>query len=171
MLDADRATTRAAAAVRSAEGLVQVDVHHVEAQVARSRDAHDGVKIRAVAIHQATGFVDDLGYFQQIFVEQAERIGVGQHQTGCIRPGHFAQVVEVYVAASVALDRDHLEATHGRRRRVRTVGSVRHQDFSAPGVALAPGGKARIVCTPTSSPCAPAAGCSVTASKPAISAR
>ena len=55
--NADRAGTGPAAAVRRAKGLVQVEVHHVEAQLGRLRDAHDGVQVGAIAVDQSTGLV------------------------------------------------------------------------------------------------------------------
>ena len=48
----DRARTRAAAAVRGREGLVEVDVHRVDAEVARANLADDRVEIGAVAIDE-----------------------------------------------------------------------------------------------------------------------
>ena len=48
----DRAGAGAAAAVRAAEGLVRVEVHHVGAEIAGPRDAEDGVHVRAVEVDQ-----------------------------------------------------------------------------------------------------------------------
>src|SRR3546814_1881042 len=45
-----RAGAGSAAAMRSGEGLVEVDVHRVDAEVARADAADDGVEVRAVAI-------------------------------------------------------------------------------------------------------------------------
>src|SRR3712207_7949682 len=45
-----RPRTGAAAAMRRREGLVQVDVHGVDAEIARPHLADDGVEVRAVAI-------------------------------------------------------------------------------------------------------------------------
>ena len=49
-LDADRPRARPAAAVRRREGLVQVEVADVEAEVARARDAEDRVEVGAVHV-------------------------------------------------------------------------------------------------------------------------
>ena len=57
----DRARAGAAAAVRAAERLVRVEVHHVGAEIAGPGDAEDGVHVRAVEIDQAAGVVDQLG--------------------------------------------------------------------------------------------------------------
>src|SRR3712207_8870547 len=45
-----RAGARAATAMRRRESLVQVDVHGIDAEIARLRLADDGVEVRAVAI-------------------------------------------------------------------------------------------------------------------------
>ena len=50
-----------AAAVRRAEGLVQVVMHHVEAQFAGFDHAEHRIHIRAVHVHQPAAVVNDLG--------------------------------------------------------------------------------------------------------------
>src|SRR2546423_1772512 len=45
-----RACARAAAAMRRGEGLVQIDVHGVDAEIPRLHAADNGVEIRAVAV-------------------------------------------------------------------------------------------------------------------------
>ena len=69
--DAHRTRARSAAAVRGGEGLVQVEVHHVEAQVARADDAQQGVQVRAVAVHQAAAAVHQLDHLLDMLIEQA----------------------------------------------------------------------------------------------------
>ena len=50
--DGDRAGAGAAGAVRAGEGLVDVVVHHVDAEVARPGDAEDGVHVGAVEVDE-----------------------------------------------------------------------------------------------------------------------
>ncbi len=80
--DGDRPRARAAAAVGLGEGLVQVEVDDVEAHVAGAREAHHGVEVGAVVVERRADAVDDLGDLGDVRVEQAERVGVGQHQAG-----------------------------------------------------------------------------------------
>src|SRR5215217_3277417 len=47
-----------AAAMWRGEGLVQVEVHDVDADVAGSRDAEDGVEVRTVVVDQTSRFMD-----------------------------------------------------------------------------------------------------------------
>ena len=57
--DADRPHARAAAAVRDAERLVQVDVADVGADVRRAAEADLRVQVRAVEVHLPAVLVDD----------------------------------------------------------------------------------------------------------------
>jgi murein tripeptide amidase MpaA len=84
---ADRACPRPAAAVWGREGLVQVEVHDVDAEVAGTDDAEDGVEVGAVVVDQPAGIVDDLDDLLDVLVPQAERVRVGDHQRGGRRPG------------------------------------------------------------------------------------
>ena len=53
---------RPAAAMRRREGLVQVDVHGVDAEIARAHAAGDGVEVRAVAIEIGAGRMHRVGH-------------------------------------------------------------------------------------------------------------
>ena len=80
--DGDRAGAGAAAAVRLAEGLVEVDVDDVEAHVARARVAHHRVEVGAVVVERPPRRVDQAGDLGDVLVEEPERVRVGQHQAG-----------------------------------------------------------------------------------------
>ena len=56
-----RAAARAAAAVGGGEGLVEVEVAHVEAHVARPGHPHDGIEVGPVVVDEAPGGVDEGG--------------------------------------------------------------------------------------------------------------
>ena len=75
----DRARAGAAAAMRGRERLVQVDVHGVDAEVARTRLADDGVEIRAVAIEIGARLVNGVGDADDLALEQSASVGIGQH--------------------------------------------------------------------------------------------
>ena len=77
---ADRADARAATAVRDAEGLVQVDVRDVGAELARPGDADERVEVRTVEVHLAAVLVDAGADVADAFLEHAVRRGVGDHQ-------------------------------------------------------------------------------------------
>ncbi len=134
----DRHRTRAgtAAAVRSGEGLVQVHVHHVEAHVAGSGLAENGVEVGAVVVEQAAGRMDDGGDFGDVPLEHAQRRGIGQHQPGGLRPDRLAQGGEVHVAVGVGGDFPDREAAHDGGGGIGAVGGVGDQHFTAGVVAV-----------------------------------
>ena len=114
---------------------MQVHVDDVKAQVAGANDAHDGVQVGAVAVDQAAAVVDDLAHLAHVLVEQAQRVGVGQHDADGGVVGHGAQGGQIDVAACVRLDFDDLIAAHGRRGRVGAVRRVGDDDLVALRVA------------------------------------
>ena len=81
-LHADRPDARSAAAMRDAEGLVQVHVADVGADVAGTRQAHQRVQVGAVEIDLAAMAVDDRADIANAFLEHAVRRGIGDHQRG-----------------------------------------------------------------------------------------
>jgi hypothetical protein len=123
-LDRARADTRAAAAVRDAEGLVQVEVRHVRAPLTGLGHADQGVHVGAVGVHLAAVGVDDLADLDHVLLEHAVRGRVGDHQRGqalAVLLGGAPDVLHVNVAVAVALGHHHLHAAHLRRGRVGAV--------------------------------------------------
>jgi hypothetical protein len=105
----------AAAAVRDAEGLVQVQVAHVAAKLAGRGHAHQGVHVGAVHIHAAAMAVHQLAQLLDLRLEHAVRAGVGDHhagQVGAVLLALGLQVGHVHVAVGVALGHHHLHAHH-----------------------------------------------------------
>src|SRR3546814_5808429 len=68
----DGTRPRATAAVRGREGLVQVDVHRIDAEVAGAHAANDRVEVRAVAIDIAAHGMDRVRDRLHVALEQAE---------------------------------------------------------------------------------------------------
>ena len=137
---ADRADARPAAAVRDAERLVQVQVRHVGAELARLREADERVEVRAVEVHLAAVLVHDLADLADRVLEHAVRRRVGDHQRAepcsrCSSP--WLEVVEVDVAVVVARDDDDVDAGHDRARRVGAVRRRRDEAHGALEVAAA----------------------------------
>ena len=84
LLHGHRTGARTAAAVRRREGLVQVEVHHVHAEIAGPRDAHQRVHVGAVHVEHGALGVQNLGRLHDVLFEHAERVGVGHHERGHI---------------------------------------------------------------------------------------
>ena len=164
--DADRARARAAAAVRRRERLVQVDVHGVEAHVARARLAEDRVEVRAVAVRVRADRVHRLGDLERSASRTARSV------LGFVSMNAATSVSSAALSASrstspvlVAGDRDGLPAAH----RDADAGFV---PCAVSGMMTFLRASPRAVCaarntiSAVSSPWAPAAGCSVTPGRP-----
>ena len=78
--DADRAHAGTAAAVRNAERLVEVEMAHIGADVARPAQADLRIHVRAVHIHLAAMLMDDLADLLDRGLEHAVRRRIGHHQ-------------------------------------------------------------------------------------------
>ena len=60
--------------MRGGEGLVQVEVHDVDAEVAGPGDAEDGVEVRAVVVDQPARLVDGRDDLLDVLVPQPEGV-------------------------------------------------------------------------------------------------
>ena len=138
LLAAHRAGAGAAAAVGGGEGLVEVQVDHVEAHVAGADHPHDRVEIGPVVVAQAPRVVDDPGDLQDVPVKNPHRVGVGQHQTGGVRPHGAAQGLHIHAAVFAGGDVHHREARHDGGGRIGAVGGVGDDDLG-PGGVVPPG--------------------------------
>ena len=61
---------------------MQIEVHHVDAHVSRPGNAHQGIQVCAIAVHQPAPVVHDLTDLLDVAFEQAQGIRVGDHQRG-----------------------------------------------------------------------------------------
>ena len=81
-LDANRAHAWAAAAMRNAEGFVQVHMRHVRAYLGRLGNANLSVEIRAVHINLAAVVMNNLARLLHTFFVHAVCRRVGDHEGG-----------------------------------------------------------------------------------------
>src|SRR5258708_34633824 len=98
---ADRAHGRGAAAMRNAEGLVQVEMADIGAVIAGPGQADLRIQVGAVEIDLAAMVMDDVADLADMLLEHAMRRGIGDHDRGevvrmLLRLG--AEIVAVYVA-------------------------------------------------------------------------
>ena len=131
----DRTGARAAAAVRRRERLVDVEMHDVEAGLARLEPAEDRVQVGAVHVGQGARLVDRVEQLADARLEQPEGRRVGDHHRGGPRPERRAERVDVDATVGCRRDGDRREAGHRRRRGVRPVARVRDEDLVALGLA------------------------------------
>ncbi|MNE25736.1 hypothetical protein D3C80_1190730 [compost metagenome] len=78
-LDADRPHARTAAAMRNAEGLVQVEVGNVRTDIAGTGKADHGVHVGAVEIDLSTMLVGDLADLANRLLKHAVGRRIGDH--------------------------------------------------------------------------------------------
>ena len=84
---------------------MQVDVHRVDAEVGRPDPADDGVEVGAVAVEEGAGRMDGLGDLDDVALEQAAGVRVGQHDRGDIVAELGLQRVQIDPAGGVRRDR------------------------------------------------------------------
>ena len=128
----------AAATVRDAEGLVQIEVAHVAAEFTGCGHAHQRVHIGAVHIDTAAVLVHQRAEFLHAHFEHAVRAGVGDHHRGQVGAVLFAlrlEVVHVDVAHRIALGHHDGHARHLRAGRVGAVRTFWNQADVSPAFA------------------------------------
>src|SRR5690606_3712838 len=130
----------AAAAVRDAERLVQVEVADVGAELAGLGPAEQRVEVGAVHVDLAAGLVHQAADLGDGLLVDAVRGGVGDHDGGdrALVLGQLgAEVVQVDVAPVVAGDHGDPHAGHHRAGRVGAVRGAGDQADVAAGLAAA----------------------------------
>ena len=109
LLDADRTGARPAAAVRGRERLVEVELHHVGAHVARLGDAEQRVEVGAVEVEQGAVLVQHLRDLADLGLEHAERVGIGDHQRRDVIAHQAPDLGRLQASALVGLCDHHLK--------------------------------------------------------------
>jgi hypothetical protein len=145
--------------VRNAKRLVQVQMADVCSEVARTTEAHLGVHVGAVHVDLAAVLVNDIANLslgsdanqkrkQQKAKAQVEpdtrlentgRRRVGDHgasQMGAMLLCEFGKFVNVDSTLAVNVHFDYFQATHGRRRRVRSVRRSRYDAHLSNDISL-----------------------------------
>ncbi|MNP00286.1 hypothetical protein D3C76_920750 [compost metagenome] len=139
-LHTNRPDTRAATAVGNAEGLVQVQVRHIAAELARGTQADHGVHVGAVDVHLAAVLMNDVAEARDALLEHAVGRGIGDHQRGQLRAvlrGLALQVGDIDVAPRVTVDHHHAQARHLRRGGVGAMRRRGNQAHITPRLATA----------------------------------
>ena len=138
-LGCDGAHTGTATTVRDAEGLVQVQVGDVAAEVTEACKAGHRVEVGTINVNLTTRSVNcssDVGYC--VLVDTMSR-GVSDHESGkgvTVLGDLGTQVIEVYVSNLVTRDDDNAHAGQHSRCCVRTVSAGRNQAHGALSVTV-----------------------------------
>ncbi len=121
LLHPDRPHARAAAAMRNAKRLVQVEMADIGAVIAGPRQADLRIHVGAVEIDLAAMAMHDVADLADVLLEHAVRRGIGDHHGGEIvgmldrfRP----KVIHIDVAPDIAGDHYDLHADHRGGRRI-----------------------------------------------------
>ena len=126
LLDRHWAGAGAAATVGRRKSLVQVEMHDIGAEIARPRDADQRVHVGAVHVELRALRVQDFRDARDLLFEDAERVGIGEHQRGDIFIDGAGQLVDIHHAERVGfdvLDRIAGHAGCGRVGAVRRIGN------------------------------------------------
>ena len=130
-LHGDRTDARAAAAVRDAERLVQVEVRDVGAELAGRREADERIQVRAVDVHLAAVRVHDLADAHDAGLEHAVRRRIRDHDRGEIVAMRFAPCASRSARSTLPSSSQATTTTcmpdHLRRRRIGAVRRRRDQ--------------------------------------------
>ena len=133
----DRTASGTAAAVGRGERLVQVEVHHVHAEIAGTRDTHQRVHVGAIHIQQRAFRVQDFRRLDDARFEDTQRVGIGDHQPGHVfSPPIFRAPRDRAARASFGADIFHRIAGDGRRSGIGAMRRIGNQDFLARIAAL-----------------------------------
>ena len=121
---------------------MQVQVHHVHAEVAGPHLAHQRIHVGAVHVEQRALGVQNVGDLVNLVLEDAQRRGVGEHQ----RRGVFVHLpresFEIDAAVGIRLEILDRVAAEGRRGRVGAVRRVGNQNLLARiALRLVPGAR------------------------------
>ena len=77
---------------------MKVHVYAVEPHVAGSCLSHYGVQVGAVIVAESACFVDDLRDLENVLVEEAYGVGVGEPEAGGIFAYGISQSVQIHAA-------------------------------------------------------------------------
>ncbi len=132
---AHRTGARATAAVRRGKSLVQVDMHYIEAHVARTRYAEHRVEVGAIVVKKCPGIMHHTGNFRYLTFENAQSVGVCHHHRGNCVVEQWSESLHVDSAVRQTADGHHLKSGHGSRRGICAMSRIRYYHFRASAVA------------------------------------
>src|SRR6266849_3216130 len=79
LLYTNRACTGATTTVRSATRLMQVEMHHIEAHIARASDTQHSISIGTIVVQLSPSLMNHRSNLSNVAIEKAKRIGIGHH--------------------------------------------------------------------------------------------
>ena len=110
---------------------MQIDMHGVDAQIARPHPAGDGVEIGAVAIEIGAGRMHRVGDLDDLAFEQAAGVGIGQHDRRHVGTELGLQRFGIDMAIGLGGHFVHREAGESGGGGIGAMRGFRHQDAGA----------------------------------------
>src|SRR2546421_11899247 len=117
------------------KGLVQVEMHAVDAEIGRAHPPDDRVEIRAVTIKEGARRMHRRGDLEDLVLEQPAGVRVGQHQRGDVGAELALEHVEIHPSSRISWDRIDGVAASGCCCRVCTMRRFGHENPAAPFAA------------------------------------
>src|ERR1700732_614290 len=114
--------------MRGGEGLVQIDVHHVHAEIAWTRDAYQCVHVRAIHVEHGAFGVQDFGGLGDVLLEHADGVGIGDHEGGDVLIDGARENFQVDFALLIGADIFDGVSGDGGGGGIGAVGGIRNQD-------------------------------------------
>ena len=111
---------------------MQIQVHHVNAEIAGPRDAHQRIHVGAVHVDQRALVVQNVAQIFAMFSSNTPtRVRIRHHQAGNIVRDALLERFQIDHAAVVRFDVLDRVADHRRRGRIGAVRGIGHQDLLA----------------------------------------
>ncbi len=110
---------------------MQVQVHHVDAEIARPRHASQRIHVGAVHIEQGAARVKQFGRLGDARLEGSERGGIGDHQRGHVVGDQVFEPLDVQLPARVRANVFDLVAGDHRGGGIGPVRGIGDQHFFA----------------------------------------
>ena len=128
-------STRTATTVRSREGLVEIQVKHIKAHIARTDNTHERVHIRSVIVKQTAAFMNQGCNFKNFLFEESKSVRIGHHDT-CNRViEKRLEVLHIHQTGSIGLHLNDFKAADSSRCRIGSMRAVRHDDAGSLSIA------------------------------------
>ena len=106
---------------------MQVDVHRIDAEIARPHLADDGVEVRAVGVEIGARRVHRVGDRHDVALEQPAGVRIGQHDGGDVLREALLHLLRIDRAVRPRRHRFDPIAEQRRGRRIGAVRGIRHQ--------------------------------------------
>ena len=131
-LDADRSAAEADRPMGGRESLVQVELAHIEADVAGADDAEQAVAVGLIVSAKAAGLVHEIDELANTRIEEAGVLWAGEHDAGRALRDRGLQGRQLGIATFARIEREDLEAGNGGRGRIGRVRESRRDDLVPP---------------------------------------